>query len=508
LTFGAIQQQPQQPDLAPHFLPKMSQAKVDVPAVKRLLGQSALSDIVWEDTYLRASGQDIGNPGQVFARLLPATSTPLTFAAEKAGGLVAPTIDIKGLSRALGPVGGGTPNALDDLVGGTFDPKNVFDPDKVKLLGGIALGDIIRPITFPDAANLGQLPQLLNERTGNVISTHYRWHLEHDALVDFKIFVPGTNASFTLDATVEPPSGSTPSFHIAGALTDFEVVLLPSIPLISIHFDSVTFTAEQDKKPDVAVKLGTIKFLGPLAFVNTLAQVIPLDGFKDPPSLDLLPPPNSGLAVGFSLGLPTVAIGVMTLQNISLAATFHLYFVDRPVSFRFAFCERQQPFILTVSLFGGGGFFAIELDVQQVTLIEAALEFGASVALNLGVASGQATIMGGFYFQKAGSGFQVIGYLRAAGSLSVLGIISVSCEFYLGLAYASKDPLTQPHAGKLWGQAQLTVKIEILFFSESVSITMEREFAGSDPTFRQLLALGDWGTYCQAFDAYPPVPGD
>ena len=29
-----------------------------------------------------------------------------------------------------------------------------------------------------------------------------------------------------------------------------------------------------------------------------------------------------------------------------------------PLNFRFAFCERHQPFTLTVSLFGGGGFFA------------------------------------------------------------------------------------------------------------------------------------------------------
>jgi hypothetical protein len=40
----------------------------------------------------------------------------------------------------------------------------------------------------------------------------------------------------------------------------------------------------------------------------------------------------------------------------------------------------------------------------------------------------------------------------------------------------------------MWGQASLTVKIEILFFSTSVSVKMEREFAGSDPTFHQLVA--------------------
>jgi hypothetical protein len=109
--------------------------------------------------------------------------------------------------------------------------------------------------------------------------------------------------------------------------------------------------------------------------------------------------------------------------------------------------------------------------------------------------------MAGFYFQKAGADFSLTGYFRANGSLSVLGIITVSLEFYLGLAYASKG--ISPHGGALWGQAKLTVKIEILFFSTSVSISMEREFAGSDPTFRQLVAPSVWAAYCNAFAAYP-----
>jgi hypothetical protein len=58
------------------------------------------------------------------------------------------------------------------------------------------------------------------------------------------------------------------------------------------------------------------------------------------------------------------------------------------------------------------------------------------------------------------------------------------------------------HAGSMWGQASLTVKIEILFFSTSVSVKMERKFAGSDPTFHQLVAPTDWARYCAAFADY------
>ena len=38
------------------------------------------------------------------------------------------------------------------------------------------------------------------------------------------------------------------------------------------------------------------------------------------------------------------------------------------------------------------------------------MEFGAAAAINLGVASGKASMMAGFYFQKAGADFALTGY--------------------------------------------------------------------------------------------------
>lgn len=490
------------PSSTPHFLPELTEAQVDVPAVKQLLGKSVPSTIKWEATYLAGSANSIGNHGQVFATV---AKVPLAFATEKAGGLVAPNMDITGLSRALGPVGGPVSSLVAGAVG-TFKVGDVFKAD-VKLLAGIMLSEIIRPLEFLDAGAVGdKLPKLTTERIGNVIRTRYKWGIGKAELVETTLFKPGAAADLIIEATVDAPlDGSAPTTKMQGRMTDFAVALAPGLELIKVSFDSVTFVAEQDRKPDVAVVLGKVEFQGPLAFVNDLSSVLPLDGFNDPPNLALVPPPNTGVNVGFTLGLPTVGVGIMTMQNISLAAAFYLPFVDKPANFRFAFCEKEQPFILTVSAFGGGGFFGIELGVDKVTLIEAALEFGASVAINLGVAAGQATIMAGFYYQKAGDAFSLSGYFRASGSLSVLGIITISCEFYLGLTYASKG---QPHGGMMWGKASLTVKIKILFFSKSVSVSMERELAGSDPGFRELVSAPMWAAYCSAYDDYPLVPED
>jgi len=123
------------------------------------------------------------------------------------------------------------------------------------------------------------------------------------------------------------------------------------------------------------------------------------------------------------------------------------------------------------------------------------LEFGAAVSIDLGVASGGVSIMAGIYFSLQtvpSNQVQLTGFLRADGNLSVLGIISLSMEFYLGFTYL--DP------GQAYGTATVTVSISVLFFSTTVSATMTKTIGGgSDPDFAQAISAADWDTYCEAF---------
>ena len=485
------------PGEEPHFRPAIAKAEVNIPAVNQITGKPAPSEIEWEPSYLTAAGTAIGNAAEMFARV---KATPLAFGStERSGGLVAPDISISGLSRTLGPVGG--PAA--QMVAGSFKALDVFP--SVKLLGAIDLANIVKDVIFNEAVTKApQLPRLTSVRLPDAIRTTYEWTRTKDELISTPLFTPKDGAQFVLTAKVEqklsPTTPAPPTMEVKGELTKFQVTLLPSAELVKLHFTSVGFTSAPGKKVDVDVKLETVEFTGILEFVNSLKTYIPLSGFSDGPMIDLVQAPKPGVDVGFQMGLPTLSVGVASLQNVTLGASLYLPFGKDPLNFRFAFCERQQPFTLTVSLFGGGGFFGLDVGLHSVVRVEAAIEFGASVALNLGVAKGEASIMAGFYFQKAGADFTLTGYFRASGSLSVIGIITVSLVFYLGLTYESKG--SQPHAGMLWGQAKLTVKVEIAFFSKSVSVSMEREFAGSDPSFRELVSPTAWSEYCDAFASY------
>jgi hypothetical protein len=499
VTFGALPRS----GAGPTFQPAVDKADVAIPAVKQATGGSGVARIVWEPSYLAAAaaGNAIGNAAGAFAKVV--SSSQLAFGStERSGGLVAPDLSISGLSRSLGPIGG----AAGDMVGGKFDPAAIFGA--VKLLGGIELWKIVDNLVVSEALiAANKVPKLVTERKGDRIVTTYVWELNRSELRPSDgsaptLWIPSSGTTFRLKATIEKKldTATKPDAKVEGKLSDFSVRLVPGTELVQLSFDSVSFTAEPGKKVDVSIDLRGFEFLGILGFVNRLQEFLPLDGFTDPPNLRLITSPKPGAELGFTLGIPTIGLGIMTMQNVSLGASVFLPFGDDPLNFHFAFCEREQPFILTVSLFGGGGFFGLDVGVDKVVKVEAALEFGASIALNLGVAQGQASIMAGFYFQKTGDTITLTGYFRASGSLSVIGIITVSLVFYLGLSYESKGG--GAHSGALWGQAKLTVKIEILFFSTSVAVSMEREFAGSDPTFRELISPSAWTQYCDAFAAY------
>jgi hypothetical protein len=144
-------------------------------------------------------------------------------------------------------------------------------------------------------------------------------------------------------------------------------------------------------------------------------------------------------------------------------------------------------------MFGGGAFFAIELQPGGIKLIEGCLEFGGSFALSLGVASGSVTLMAGIYFKYENDNVTISGYVRCVGCVDVLGMISVSVEFLLSLTY-------EQATNRVWGQASLTVKVKVLFFSAKVTLTVERTFGHSPaPRFADLMDESHWLDYCDAF---------
>lgn len=325
------------------------------------------------------------------------------------------------------------------------------------------------------------------------IRTRAVWHPKVKDWEGVVLFAHHERAVTLAIDLANPPGAPEPLVDVSCSVEDVTI----DLDVVELRVKLIRFSVRGGQKPDIEVQLADpgVVFRGPLAFVETLRSLIPLDGFSDPPSVDVSP---FGLSAGFSLGLPNLAVGIFSLENLSLDASLEVPFIGESLAFKFSFCTRESPFSLIVSLFGGGGFVGIELTPKGIRSIEAALEFGAAVSLDFGVASGSLSVMAGIYFRfEDGKGLLLSGYFRARGEVDVLGLISASIELTISLTWQEPN--------KAAGRATLTIEVEVAFFSESVSITCEKRFSGSgsDPTVLEVMgppgADDAWQEYCRAF---------
>ncbi len=289
---------------------------------------------------------------------------------------------------------------------------------------------------------------------------------------------------------------AAPKVEVLAELRDFQLNLFSEDPLMTIPFDHVSFKAGSTGKAEVDVLIKDIAFGGFLEFVQTIKDLIPLDGFSDPPFVDVTP---AGLTAGFTLALPNLAVGVFNLSNMSLGADVQVPFLGEALSVGFNFCTREKPFVLSVVFLGGGGWFLIRLSPKGLEILELGLEAGAYLAVDFGVASGSISAAIGIYIRLEGEKGSLTGYFRLRGEVDVLGLISASIELYMELVY-------QFDTGKMLGRARITVEVEVLCFSASVTIEAERQFAGSngDPSLREVVMEPDgtapaWDDYLLAF---------
>jgi hypothetical protein len=487
------------PDGSSFFRPLLFKAEVKLPAVEQILGKDVSTQIAYESTYLE-HGFNAANTTGLFAHIAKESATNVLsldkvaakFAADQAGGISTPDLSISGLTRELGPLAG---DNLDKLRTNNFDPTEFFKDvkDSAKLFGTIKLGDLLLGGTMDVGAPKVQLSTSSDKKK---LTAQLHWEPQvQEADAGIVVLKPGGNTHLTIDGKVERviADASTPTSRFEGELTDFTIELLNVVVVV---FESFRFVSQSGSKPDVKIALADepLQFKGDLEFVNELKEFIPPDLFGDGASLDVN---LSRVKAGFGIGLPPLAIGVFSLQGVTLNAFIELPFLNGQPLFDFAVSSREHPFCLIVAFLGGGGFFHLQVDTEGVRMLEAALEFGASASVNLGVASGGVHIMAGIYFsmgKKDGKDYAILaGYLRMGGELSVLGLISISLEFVLSFAYVD---------GKAAGQATLTVKVEVAFFSKSVEITVEKRFGGSggDPRFFEVFETPKiWKEYASAF---------
>ncbi|GAA4552012.1 hypothetical protein [Amycolatopsis samaneae] len=499
--------------------PVLKFADVRVEELDALGGPQQGTRLSYEDKIYLGNGLGgTANSGEVWAKLRPvpaaATSgTPaagpgdetLRFALSQAtgGGMAAPRFAVDALSRVHGTI-----TDLENIATNHFDPRAYFQDEAIKLFGAIPLSKVIEPDKLTDIIppTDENIPKIKTNRTGDRVETVVTWNPKlkqfPDGAGNLFTFVPATtdpDRRLRLEVRFTTTRDGVTSSVVRGELRNASLVFLD---MIAQPIERLTFESHNGAKPAIDLKLGLPNFRGDLRFLTKLQEFLPAlpGGVK----IDRLP---TGVKAGMTLAVPSVPIGVVLVQNLSVGVLLDLPFTGAPATLNFSFGTREHPFRCTVMALGGGGFLTIGLSTAGgPPMIEGSLEFGAAVALDLGVASGSVSIMAGIYLAygprpsdqgpPGPSTIVITGYVRAIGELSVLGLIHASLEFYLGLTFEKQGGAE----GRVQGEATLRVRVEVFLFSTTVSVTLRKEIgSGVDPSFGDQISAADWSAYCAAF---------
>lgn len=492
----------------PPWYPVMETAGVTVPAAQTARSDEpdAPVEIRLYQKYLDqgldvVEGEVTQNAAAVYAELVE--QVPLPFPPDAAGGVLSPNLLVSGLSRELG-LAAGSLEALAEQ----FDPKEVFaglaGALEAKLLGAIPLTDIIDlvPLTPPDPTASGEVnagalqivsrtlhPGGDTSQLPEAIETKLDWDppLIEDKPGFFEPQLDGIPATLTVDARfVSPlgPGGPPASYEIVGDLANFAIHLLGrgvangGLTFMVVRFNRLRFDARTGQKPSLDPDIADVRLDGPLRFVEELRHY--LASLTNVPGIDVSPTQISAV---YDLALPSVAIGPFGLSNVAISAGVIIPFDNTPVRARFGVSSADDPFSLTVAFFSGGGYGAIAVGADGVEKLELSLEFGAQAAIDLVVASGSVSLMAGIVFKLSEvddpknpgeklDSVELAGFLRLRGELSVLGLVSISASFTLTLGYETET-------NSAYGKGSFIVEIDVVLFSDSVEVEVERRFGGS-----------------------------
>jgi hypothetical protein len=291
-----------------------------------------------------------------------------------------------------------------------------------------------------------------------------------------------------------------------------------ALSVIEVDFSKLVLTLQTGKDgldikvvPDIV----GMRFDGVLRFVQRLKDAISgsdgvVSGREKSPWGVILAPGLEYIEAGVSYSLPDIPLGVLSLKNVRFGLSLQVpyFFVPgnrRPLLLTFAFASRQDPFLIAVYVWGGGGYATISLRWRAIHFLEIGFEFGFYRQLGGGALSGSIELMVGIHFQvesDPATGGNTVGftaYVRARGKLELFKIVTVSLELYIGLTYLA----VPGRSGKLIGQARVTLTVSVLFFSASVSYVAEHRLSGDDagdPTFKdQMPTQALWDEYATAF---------
>ncbi|MBR0820239.1 hypothetical protein [Bradyrhizobium liaoningense] len=423
-------------------------AEIALPTLRTLLGTDPRERVRFSEQYLAEGAGDIAL--NLLPKVPPEGGEAIKLAVEfskktdRSGGLAAPNFVTDGISRAKG---------LINVAAQVADDAGNLDPAKLFLDGASLLGFRLKDLV----GKIDKAPEVTTiYEPGKPPTVRMRWKDVPLKAPDIGGFKPRAGFDSKLDLVVE----SAPDQNISTCtVTNFTLVMPPTKPLIEIDFERIAFTQETGEVPSLAMKMLDMRLVNELKLLEALKKAL---SFSDlGPAIE---PGPDGIVARYMLPLPNVSAFSFVMSNLSFSVALHVPFGGEPVSLALGFASRAKPFTLTVLMFGGGGYVDVEFIAEGLRRLEISLQFGAAIAISFGIGQAEVHAFGGIrYALVPNAGPTLTGFIHIGGSIEVLGLISVSVELRVELAY-------QFDTNALIGRATLVIEIDVTLFSDTVEL--------------------------------------
>jgi anion-transporting ArsA/GET3 family ATPase len=262
------------------------------------------------------------------------------------------------------------------------------------------------------------------------------------------------------------PSGERRA-SLVGTLRRFNLNLLTkSTHFITVDFHSLQFRSVNGSAPDCKVDIHEVRFGGDLSFLDSIRKYLSPD---QGPFLEFR---DNAIVAGFRFALPPIDTGGMTIRDARLEFAISIPFNGEPVRFRFGLSRKSDPFVVAITLMGGGGWFALGIGADGVDLIDIGIEAGLAGSISVGPVSGFGRIMVGVFLRKdASKGTTLGGFVDIFGKVSVIGI-SVTLIANLTLSYNFQARLAE-------GDVEVIIRISLWLVDIEFRFHVHREFSTS-----------------------------
>jgi hypothetical protein len=419
------------------FLPAIREALVGLPAARDLAQAGATQAVHYADQFLQT-----GDRSRMLDLVAP-LDLDLGAAPERVGALATPAFAARALS------GDGVP--FDPAAAVGFDPKALFGAD-AKLLGLVSLRDVIARTSD------GLPPQLRTVFDGGVPRPQLDWTAPITAAGPLRPR-PGMSAALDLHVRAD---GVPPRVVTTGGLTNIQLELAG---VLTVGFAALRFRSEAGGTPQLSVEGPEVRLGGTLGFLSVLQDAAAELSAASPVAIVATP---TGVTARHDVAVRplTLSAGVFSIsvRGLSFRTAISLPYRGQ-LGVELGFCSRRHPFTLAVWLLGGGGFLELTIRDGRLTEVVAAIEVGGVWSVDWVVVQGEVHALAGIELRLgADGGVGLTGFLRVGGSVSVLGLVSVSLEVSARITADLVPRL------KISAQARIVIEVDLFLVSAAVDL--------------------------------------